>query len=92
MLNTSSLGFRISMPEHILFPLSPAERQWSRIPPERGMSRSDRGLRGLATKKVPKRMLQDFFSSGGWTRTNDLRVMSPTSYQLLYPAMLGLQR
>ncbi len=30
-----------------------------------------------------------FFSSGGWTRTNDLRVMSPTSYQLLYPAMFG---
>ena len=29
------------------------------------------------------------FSSGGWTRTNDLRVMSPTSYQLLYPAMFG---
>ena len=27
------------------------------------------------------------FSSGGWTRTNDLRVMSPTSYHLLYPAM-----
>ena len=29
------------------------------------------------------------FSSGGWTRTNDLRVMSPTSYHLLYPAMFG---
>ena len=28
------------------------------------------------------------FSSGGRTRTYDLRVMSPTSYQLLYPAML----
>ena len=27
------------------------------------------------------------FSSGGWTRTNDLRVMSPTSYRLLYSAM-----
>ena len=27
------------------------------------------------------------FSSGGRTRTCDLRVMSPTSYQLLYPAM-----
>ena len=26
-------------------------------------------------------------SSGGRTRTSDLRVMSPTSYQLLYPAM-----
>ena len=27
------------------------------------------------------------FSSGDRTRTYDLRVMSPTSYQLLYPAM-----
>ena len=26
-------------------------------------------------------------SSGNWTRTSDLRVMSPTSYLLLYPAM-----
>ena len=26
--------------------------------------------------------------SGSWTRTSDLRVMSPTSYLLLYPAML----
>ena len=26
-------------------------------------------------------------TSGGWTRTSDLRVMSPTSYQLLYPAI-----
>ncbi len=26
--------------------------------------------------------------SGDWTRTSDLRVMSPTSYQLLYPAIL----
>ena len=26
-------------------------------------------------------------SSGGRTRTCDLRVMSPTSYRLLYPAM-----
>ena len=25
--------------------------------------------------------------SGNWTRTSDLRVMSPTSYLLLYPAM-----
>ena len=27
-------------------------------------------------------------SSGGRTRTSDLRVMSPTSYRLLYPAVL----
>ena len=29
------------------------------------------------------------FSSGERTRTSDLRVMSPTSYQLLYPAVLA---
>ncbi len=29
-----------------------------------------------------------FASSGNWTRTSDLRVMSPTSYLLLYPAIL----
>ena len=28
------------------------------------------------------------FSSGGRTRTYDLRVMSPTSYQLLHSALL----
>ena len=32
-------------------------------------------------------MLTFSFSSGGWTRTNDLRVMSPTSYRLLYSAV-----
>ncbi len=30
--------------------------------------------------------------SGGRTRTSDLRVMSPTSYQLLYPAIIDRQR
>ena len=30
---------------------------------------------------------KDFFGSGSRTRTCDLRVMSPTSYQLLYPAI-----
>ena len=29
------------------------------------------------------------FGSGGRTWTYDLRVMSPTSYQLLHPAMIG---
>ncbi len=33
-----------------------------------------------------------FLSSGSWTRTSDLWVMSPTSYQLLHPAMFGLQK
>ena len=28
-----------------------------------------------------------FSGCGGRIRTNDLRVMSPTSYQLLYPAI-----
>ena len=27
-------------------------------------------------------------TSGGWIRTSDLRVMSPTSCQLLYPAIM----
>ena len=31
-------------------------------------------------------------SSGGRTRTSDLRVMSPTSCQLLHPAMYNLKR
>ena len=30
-----------------------------------------------------------FNCSGGRIRTSDLRVMSPTSYQLLYPAVFG---
>ena len=37
-------------------------------------------------------MLFLFLSSGGRTRTYDLRVMSPTSYQLLYSAMYVLPR
>jgi hypothetical protein len=36
-------------------------------------------------KKVAK--TDNLLSSGGPTRTDDLRVMSPTSYQLLHPAM-----
>ena len=36
-----------------------------------------------------KRLPKVLFSSGGRTRTCDLRVMSPTSYRLLYPAMFG---
>ena len=31
--------------------------------------------------------IKAFPCSGGRTRTYDLRVMSPTSYQLLHPAM-----
>ena len=31
------------------------------------------------------------FSSESWTRTSDLRVMSPTSYLLLYLAILTVQ-
>ena len=34
-------------------------------------------------------MLTFFVSSGGRTRTYDLRVMSPTSYQLLYSAIFN---
>ena len=32
------------------------------------------------------------FGCGGRTRTCDLRVMSPTSYQLLHPAIFIFQR
>ena len=32
-------------------------------------------------------LLFSCFGGGGWIRTNDLRVMSPTSCQLLYPAI-----
>ena len=39
-------------------------------------------------KKHPVR--NAFFGCGGWTWTNDLRVMSPTSYQLLHPAIFNL--
>jgi predicted transcriptional regulator of viral defense system len=38
---------------------------------------------GKRTIKFKKRV----YCSGSWTRTSDLRVMSPTSYQLLHPAM-----
>ncbi len=39
-------------------------------------------------KKSPKRKLEallKIIGSGGWIRTNDLRVMSPTSYQTAPP-------
>ena len=41
------------------------------------------------SQKTKKRQILRLVSlcSGGRTRTYDLRVMSPTSYQLLYPAM-----
>ena len=32
-------------------------------------------------------LVRGFLRSGDWTRTSDLRVMSPTSYLLLYPAI-----
>ena len=38
-------------------------------------------------KKKPPTCVDGFLCSGDWTRTSDLRVMSPTSYLLLYPAM-----
>ena len=49
------------------------------------------------TSHIPKKRQTSrfvLFSSGGRTRTSGLRVMSPTSYQLLYPAMyrFALQR
>ena len=40
-----------------------------------------------ATIKKEETLLDFLYGSGGRTRTSDLRVMSPTSCQLLYPAM-----
>jgi hypothetical protein len=37
--------------------------------------------------KKPLDFSRGFLCSGNWTRTSDLRVMSPTSYLLLYPAI-----
>jgi hypothetical protein len=39
-------------------------------------------------EKTPDHLAWGFGSSGGKTRTYDLWVMSPTSYQLLHPAIL----
>ena len=41
--------------------------------------------------KKPVPFETGFTSSGSWTRTSDLWVMSPTSYLLLYPAMYVLK-
>ena len=38
---------------------------------------------------LPTELHQQNHGCGGWTWTNDLRVMSPTSYQLLHPAIKG---
>ena len=43
------------------------------------------GIPPIRKKEKPESF--SFLSSGGRTRTSGLRVMSPTSYQLLYPAM-----
>ena len=45
----------------------------------------------LEMKKATNFSVNGFLSSGGRTRTYDLRVMSPTSYQLLHPAMYILK-
>ena len=33
-----------------------------------------------------------YFGSGGWIRTNDLRVMSPTSYQTAPPRIKEIKK
>ena len=40
-------------------------------------------------KRTPSGWMVFFFGCGGRTRTYDLRVMSPTSFQLLYSAIWG---
>ena len=42
-------------------------------------------VRSVGDLGITKKVL---LGSGGRTRTSGLRVMSPTSYQLLYPAIL----
>ncbi len=44
--------------------------------------------KGSENKKATRKGGLSSTSSGNWTRTSDLRVMSPTSYLLLYPAIL----
>ena len=48
----------------------------------------------LAPLRLPSVCLSkaEAFCSGNWTRTSDLRVMSPTSYLLLYPAIFWVQK
>ena len=59
---------------------------WRRFPPWRLGNVSK--LR-LQRKTDRPEGLSVHFCSGGRIRTSDLRVMSPTSYQLLYPAVFG---
>ena len=56
--------------------------------PEGGVWGGVNGWQSPATKKRSDHLAASLFSSGGRTRTCDLRVMSPTSYRLLYPAVL----
>ena len=69
-------------------PPSPCHRQRSaRSPP--GTRRSMQDLLHKPEKRTKPSQRDGFFFSGcgGRTRTYDLRVMSPTSYQLLYSAI-----
>ena len=61
------------------------ERSGGRIPPEGGCRKATGGWKEQLQNRAAK--LAALFCSGRRTRTTDLRVMSPTSYQLLYPAM-----
>ena len=45
----------------------------------------------ITKKKTPSGWMGFLFGCGGRTRTYDLRVMSPTSFQLLYSAILAPQ-
>ena len=76
----SSLSFSPSM-RAVLF--AAAKTQYGRLCTDDRFRKAD--------KKSPEILgFQDFQSCGSRTRTCDLRVMSPTSCQLLYPAMFIL--
>ena len=46
----------------------------------------------LEKEKAVSYMENGLFGSGDWTRTSDLWVMSPTSYQLLHPALFWCRK
>ena len=57
------------------------------MPEEQSEKRKEYKVKSRVKKLRSRCAFHSAFSSGGQTRTDDLRVMSPTSYQLLHPAI-----